>query len=111
MATSQEPKQRTPRKRGQTRDEIYRYMRKCILSGQPPTVREVRDALGLKATQSVQFHLEKLVEEGRLAQLLVDERGRSRGYSLPDRTGLGRQRLVPLLGRVQAGELTTAFEE
>ncbi len=99
------------RSRGDTREKIYRYMRKRILLGQPPTVREVRDAVGLKAVQAVQFHLEKLVESGRLVQQRGGERGRSRGYSLPDGAGLGRQRLIPLLGRVQAGELTTAFED
>lgn len=98
-------------KRGDTREKVFQYMRSRILSGRSPTVREVRDALGVKATQTVQFHLEKLLSSGRLVQEMVDERGRSRGYTLPDRMGLGRQRLVPLLGHVQAGELTTAFED
>lgn len=89
---------------GATRERVYQYVKRRILEGSPPTVREVRSELGLRAVQSVQEHLDALVTEGRLERL----KGVSRGYRLPgaDR----RPRMVPLLGNVQAGELTEAIE-
>ena len=32
---------------GQTRERIFRFVRDRLLDGRPPTVREVRDELGL----------------------------------------------------------------
>ncbi len=81
------------------------------MAGHAPTVREVRDAFGFSAAQTAQFHLEKLVEEGRLQQVRSGERGRSRGYRLPELATLAPMRMVPLLGRVQAGALTAAIED
>ena len=96
---------RTPR--GQTRKKVFRFVRQRLRQGRPPTVREVQGALGFKAVESARAHLEGLVAEG----LLKKEPGKARGYRLaaPERgqTAL----LVPLLGRVQAGALTTALEE
>ena len=89
---------------GVTRERVYQYVKRCILEGSPPAVREVQRELGLRAVQSVQEHLDALVAEGRLERL----KGVSRGYRLPgaDR----RPRMVPLLGNVQAGALTEAIE-
>ena len=91
---------------GETRRKIYRFVRERILSGVPPTVREVQEALGFKAVQSAREHLEALVRDG----LLEKNPKKARGYRLPkgpDRPSF----LVPLLGRVPAGPLTTAIEE
>jgi repressor LexA len=88
---------------GQTRGRVLRFVTERLLRGQPPTVREVQQALGLRAVQSARVHLEALVREGRLAK-----RPGARGYALPDGAPA---RLVPLLGRVPAGALRTAFEE
>ncbi len=98
---------RTPQ--GETREQIFAFVRDRLLAGRPPTVREVQAAFGFRAVQSARAHLERLVEQGRLA---VD-RGRSRGYRLPERAGDGppRTRLVPLLGRVPAGVLDEAVED
>ncbi len=97
-----------PRKpTGQTRERVYRYMRDRLIAGQPPTVREIRDALGLRAAQTVQSHLKALVTEGRLQH----EQGRSRGYRLADGQRPSTPLLIPLIGQVQAGSLTTALEE
>ncbi len=97
---------RTPA--GQTRRKIYTFVRDRIIRGRPPTVREVQEAFGFRAVQSAREHLEALVSEG----LLSKEPGRARGFGLPDASGYGPPaRLVPLLGRVQAGQLTTALEE
>lgn len=89
---------------GQTREIVYRFVAERLLRGQPPTVREVQQALGFSAVQSARVHLEALVREGRLAK----RPGRARGYGLPDGVPA---RLVPVLGRVPAGALKTAVEE
>jgi repressor LexA len=69
-------------------------------------VRDVQEAFGFRAVQTAREHLEALVREGRLAK----EPGVARGYRLP-RAGGAPTVLVPLLGRVQAGSLTTAVED
>jgi repressor LexA len=91
---------------GQTRGQVLRFVRERLLAGRPPTVREVQEAFGFRSVQSAREHLEALVSEGRL----VKEPGVSRGYGLPSSTGRAPA-LVPLLGRVQAGDLTAAIEE
>ncbi|HEX7476289.1 MAG TPA: transcriptional repressor LexA [Polyangiales bacterium] len=95
---------RTPT--GQTRQSVYRFVRERLLQGQPPTVREIQAAFGFRAVETAREHLSGLVAEGRLTH----EPGRSRGYRLPERAGVVPTQLVPLLGRVQAGALTTAVE-
>jgi repressor LexA len=93
---------------GQTREQVLRYMRDRLLAGSPPTVREVQRQFGFRAVQTAREHLEALVAEGRLAK----EPGRSRGYRLAERGVAERPVvLVPLVGRVQAGALTTAIED
>ncbi len=69
-------------------------------------MREVQEAFGFKAVQSAREHLEKLVNEG----LLGKTPGKSRGYHLPEHEERPVT-MVPLLGRVQAGALTTAAED
>ncbi len=91
---------------GQTRERIYRFVRKSLLGGRPPTVREVQEAFGFRAVQTAREHLEALVEEGKLSK----RPGRSRGYSLPDLAPVGILN-VPVLGRVQAGALSSAVED
>ena len=93
------------RPRGETRERIYRFVRERLLAGLPPTVREVQEAVGLRAVESARTHLERLVADGRLAK----DPGIARGYRLPG--GAGAAVLVPLVGRVQAGGLTAAIED
>jgi repressor LexA len=94
------------------RERIFRFVRERILSGRPPTVREVQEAFGFAAVQSARMHLEALVAAGRLRK----EPGVSRGYRLPEEAlRLGRRgpppsSWVPVLGRVQAGALHEAIE-
>ncbi len=95
---------RTPA--GETRERIYRFLRQRLLAGQPPTIREVRDRFGFRAVQSAREHLERLVEEGRLTK-----RPGARGYRLPRHQSSRPLAQVPILGRVQAGVLTTAVED
>lgn len=89
---------------GRTRERVYRYVRDRLLAGVPPTVRDVQRAFGFRSERSALDHLQGLVSEGRLAKTP----GTARGYRLPEgRTAVA----VPVLGRVQAGKLTTAFED
>jgi repressor LexA len=92
---------------GQTRRQVFRFVRDRLLKGRPPTVREVQDAFGFRSVQSAREHLETLVAEGKLDKVP----GQARGYRLPPGRGAAPTALVPLLGRVQAGDLTTAVEE
>jgi repressor LexA len=102
--------------RGRTRREVHAFVRRRIAEGAPPTVREVQEHFGFRAVQSARQHLEALVADGLLAKVP----GRARGYRLPPAAGLvgpdgraaaGPLRLVPHLGRVQAGALSEAIED
>lgn len=101
MADATAPRSRS----GDRKRRIYLFVRDRILSGTPPTVREVQAHFGFRAVQSARGHLEALVREG----LLDKEPGKARGYRLPAHSPYPTV-LVPLLGRVQAGALTTASE-
>jgi len=93
---------------GQTRERVFKLVRDRLLAGLPPTVREVQEAFGFRAVQTAREHLEALVDEGRLSK----EGGKARGYRLPAYEQAGPPtRLVPLLGRVQAGALNYAVED
>jgi repressor LexA len=104
---------RTPA--GETRESVYRFVCERLMAGRPPTLREIQHEFGFRAVETVREHMLGLVSEGRLEK----DPGRARGYRLPEVRGLGGlgglaptpSRLVPLLGRVQAGALTTAVEE
>ena len=91
---------------GQTRRQVHAFVRDRIAAGAPPTVREVQQHFGFRAVQTARQHLETLVAEGRLAK----EPGRARGYRLPSDL-VAPMRLVPRLGRVQAGALSEAIED
>ena len=91
---------------GETRERVYRWVRDRILSGSPPTVREVRDAFGFRSVQTAREHLDNLVTAGRLAK----RQGKARGFRMPGSAD-PPTRLVPLLGRVPAGSLDTAVED
>jgi repressor LexA len=85
---------------GETRKAVYSFVRDRIASGVPPTIREVQQAFGFLSVQSAREHLDGLVRDG----LLAKEEGKARGYRLPAAAG-PPLRLIPLLGRVQAGSL------
>lgn len=100
---------------GRTRERVWTFVRDRLLGGDPPTVRDVQRALGFRAVESARAHLEALVEAGLLEKEPGATRdGRSRGYRLAGAASPsagGRTAFVPVLGRVQAGALTTAVEE
>ncbi len=95
---------RTPA--GETRDKVFRFIRERLLSGRPPTIREVQESFGFLSPRTAHGHLEGLVEEGRL----VKDPWKARGYRLPGKEGPPTV-LVPLLGRVPAGPLDEAIED
>lgn len=97
------------RPRGETRARVFAYVADRLRAGDPPSVREIRDALGLGATQTVQSHLQALVASGALEQEPATSRGRARGYRLP--AAAPPPHFVPLLGGVQAGVPNLAVEE
>ncbi len=87
------------RKPGVARERVFEFVRRRLLAGEPPTVREVQEELGFAAVQSAQQHLDALIAEGRLVK---EGAGReARGLRLPQMPA--QPQLVPLLGRVQAG--------
>lgn len=92
---------------GQTRERVFRYVVERLLGGEPPTVREVRDAFGFRSVQTAREHLETLVGEGRLAK----DGGKARGYRLPVARADRPTVRVPLLGRVPAGPTEVAIED
>lgn len=97
---------RTPA--GETRGQVYRFVCERLMAGQPPTLREIQTEFGFRAVETAREHLQALVNEGRLSK----EPGQARGYRLPEQASPALPtRLVPILGRVQAGALTTAVEE
>ena len=92
---------------GETREKILRFVRERLLSGLPPTLREVQEEFGFRSVQTAREHLEALVEAG----LLSKETGKARGYRLPATRNEAPMQLVPLLGRVPAGPLDAAVED
>ena len=109
---------RTPT--GQTRTRVLAFVQERLLAGTPPTVREVQQAMGFRSVGTARQHLDALVDTGQLTR--ADD-SQHRGLRLPGRStggpggrptggrGSSRPRLVPLLGRVQAGPLTTAVQD
>ncbi len=92
---------------GQTRERVFQFVHDRLLAGDPPTVREVQQVFGFRTPQTARYHLEKLVANGRL----VAARGKARGYRLLESCKPPSPvHWAPLLGRVQAGPLTTATE-
>ena len=81
----------------QSEKKVYDYI--CsVLSEEslPPSVRDIRDALGFASTSTVHLYLSRLEEKG----LIKRESGKSRALSLinpSDTEG------IPLVGKVRAG--------
>jgi len=92
---------------GQTRERVYHYVRERLFAGRPPTIREVQRAFSFRAVETARGHLETLVREGRLAK----RAGEARGFTLPELPTNLVPKLVPILGRVQAGALSTAVQD
>ena len=78
--------------------KILAYIREEIQNkGYPPSVREICKAVGFKSTSSVHSHLQELEKTGALRR----DATKPRALELCD---LPKGRVVPLVGRVTAGQ-------
>lgn len=76
------------------RQEILTFLRSFAAeNGYAPSVREIGQAVGLRSTASVQYHLNELSRAG----LIETDGGKNRAIRLPDRHG------IPIVGTVAAG--------
>ncbi len=72
-------------------------------NGFPPSIREIGNAVGLRSTASVSYHLHQLREKGLL--LSPDGKGKKRAVVTARRPGQ-----IPIIGVVTAGMPILAFE-
>ena len=72
-------------------------------NGFAPSVREIGEAVGLRSTASVSYHLQQLQEKGLL--LAPGSKGRKRAIVTAQRPGQ-----IPVIGIVTAGVPILAFE-
>jgi SOS-response transcriptional repressor LexA len=64
-----------------TRDRIFSIIISHMETKKiPPTIREILEASGLKSESTIEHHLTKLEQEGRIERI----RGTSRGIRIPD---------------------------
>ena len=90
--------------------EILDFMKQEILNkGYPPTVRDICEAVNLKSTCSVHFHLETLEKNGYIHRDPTKPRAIE---IIDDNFNLTRREVVnvPIVGRVAAGEPILAVE-
>ena len=85
-------------------EEILNYIDKTIKSnGYSPTVREICEAVGLKSTSTVQYHLKKLIDLGFL------NKSENISRSITSRTVESKYG-IPILGEISAGQPLIAEE-
>lgn len=92
------------KKLNQKATDILSYIRRCTADGVPPTVREICRELNIKSTSTVHRYLGELEAEGFISR----SEGLNRSIRL---TGSEPTLMVPLLGRVTAGQPILAYEE
>lgn len=86
--------------RKNTKGEIMEFLEGFIeKNGFAPSIREITRHLGFRSTKSVKVHLDGLADMG----LIGREEGIARGIRL-------KERGIPIIGRVVAGEPTLQFE-
>ena len=76
--------------------------------GYPPTIREIGKAVGISSTSVVNYHLNKLKDQG----LLERDDQISRGLKVMGRAAqvLSGNLRIPILGTIQAGEPIPVLE-
>ncbi len=83
------------------RQEILAYVKNYFKeNGYAPSVRDIKDGVGLSSTASVHYHLKALAESGELS---IDPT-KNRAIRRPDRMG------IPVIGVVTAGYPILAVE-
>lgn len=95
------------------RSEIYDFLVRYIDShGYGPSVREICDAVELRSTATVHYHLRQLAEQGMIRIGNGKKRAislvKSQQEPLPPSEGLG---FIPILGTVAAGQPILALEQ
>ena len=83
---------------------VYNYLKKAMSGSIPPTVREICEATGIRSTSTVHSALSALEENGYITR----DAKASRSIRL---TGTTDTSMVPLVGRVTAGQPILAVEE
>jgi len=100
-------------------EQILSFIRKSVQEkGYPPSVREIGNAVGLASSSTVHGHLERLQAKGYLRRDATKPRAieiLDDSTSLPQRTptpwsGASPFVVVPIIGRVTAGQPITAVE-
>lgn len=89
-------------------ERIYEYIMKHIeKTGYPPSIRDIRDAVGIKSTSTVHAYIERLENKG----MIFRDSGKSRSLRV-DKKELPESDTVrvPILGKVAAGVPITAVE-
>ena len=85
-------------------EEILNYIDNTIKrNGYSPTVREICEAVGLKSTSTVQYHLKKLIKLGFL------NKSENISRSITSRT-IDSKYGIPILGEISAGQPLIAEE-
>ena len=74
--------------------------------GYSPTVRDIREALGIKSTATVHAYLSKLEEKGYIQK----QNGKSRTLRIGEELSAPTTRQIPIIGRVTAGMPILAVE-
>lgn len=83
---------------------VYNFLMNTMGNQVPPTVREICEATGIKSTSTVHEALSVLEENGYIER----DPKCSRSIRL---TGMGDSTMVPLVGKVTAGQPILAVEE
>lgn len=86
------------------KNAVYNYLVEALSEGLPPTVREIRENVGIKSTSTVHSILGKLEEEGYISR----DSHSSRAIRIEK---MGASSMVPVLGKVTAGQPILAVEE
>lgn len=85
-------------------EAVYKFLVKRLGEGLPPTVREIRDATGIGSTSTVHAILGFLEEQDYISR----DPKYSRAIKI---SSSGDASMVPLVGRVTAGQPILAVEE
>ena len=103
MLTKNPKKKLTARQR-----QVFSYLIRFLKErGYPPTVREIARHFGLKGPRSPKKRLDALEEKGYIRR----RRGKSRAIEVTGIFSSGSYRLVPIVGKVRAGDPSLAYED
>jgi repressor LexA len=90
------------------RREILEFIQEFTRDhGYAPSLREIGRALGIGSTNGVRHHLDILERDGYLTR----DANIFRGMRIVGEESMGRLVMIPLVGRVHAGDLDLAVEE